>query len=313
MSEHARFLELAAAAIDFELSPTEQADLTAHLAGCEDCRRAAAGLMTDARTLRRLSDGAPAERVRVHVLSAAPRRRASPFVALAAAAAIVVAALGGLTAGAVVRTTHQDPAATVPAWTRLAAGDGFPAGDGPSTILGAAAVPGVGSVDLVAVGTGAGDGRVWIWAAGHDWSRVADASGLDRAHPVAVAAVGSRLVAVGQRTSESGGVTAAAWSSSDARTWTRCDLAGSTGLFAVAASPARVVVGGAGRADAGLPIWSSSDGLAWVRAMQSTPYTTATVTGIAVGGPGFVAVPVGRRAAHRQDRAGDPADPGPGR
>ena len=71
MDAHERFVSLAAAAIDFELSPTEAAQLNEHLARCSACRRVAGELVADARVLRRLVDGAPSERVRGAVVSAA--------------------------------------------------------------------------------------------------------------------------------------------------------------------------------------------------------------------------------------------------
>jgi anti-sigma factor RsiW len=48
---HDRFIDLAAASIDFELSPAERAELDGHLTTCAPCRSFAAALRADARAL----------------------------------------------------------------------------------------------------------------------------------------------------------------------------------------------------------------------------------------------------------------------
>jgi len=37
MTDHRRFIDLAATSIDFDLTPAERAELDAHLAACADC------------------------------------------------------------------------------------------------------------------------------------------------------------------------------------------------------------------------------------------------------------------------------------
>ena len=292
MPGHDRYLELAAAAIDFELAPAEAAALATHLAACTPCRRDAAGILEDARALRRLSDGLPSAAVRERVLSAGgttQRRRFSPLVALAAAATLVVAVIGGLSAGALLQTSREIATIPQPEWSHLVAADGFPSGDGQSGILDLTGVTDMAGVHLVAVGTGRGDGRVWVSQDGQAWTRE-DTSGLAAARPVAVASAAGRLIAAGYAV-VGGDSVATAWVSTDARTWQATSFPGSTGLAAVAASPARIVVAGAGRSGRQLPIWMSRDGgRSWTRGSQTTPYTRASVAGIAVGGPGFVAV-----------------------
>jgi hypothetical protein len=54
MKAHAPFLELAATAIDFDLTEAEQAALDAHVASCTACRRAVAALHVDAIDIARL-------------------------------------------------------------------------------------------------------------------------------------------------------------------------------------------------------------------------------------------------------------------
>ncbi len=51
MTDHRRFIDLAASSIDFDLSPAEQAELDAHLTSCADCREAAAAYRADALAL----------------------------------------------------------------------------------------------------------------------------------------------------------------------------------------------------------------------------------------------------------------------
>jgi hypothetical protein len=289
---HDRYLELAATALDFELAPAESATLAAHLAACARCRREAAEILGDARALRRLSDGVPSPIVRERVLAKdGPRRRhgLSPLTALAAAAAIVLAVVGGLSAGAFLQASRDDATAAKPDWSRVVPAAGFPAGPGSSGILAIASVPGMGGVHLVAIGNGAGDGRVWTSPDGVAWTRE-PSTGLEAARPFAVGAQASRLIAVGNEV-VGGDSVATAWISTDSRRWDAMRFGGSTGLTAVAASPARIIVAGSARSGGGLPIWSSRDGgRTWQQADQTTPYTRANVSGVALGGPGFVAV-----------------------
>lgn len=299
MAEHEPFASLAAASIDFELSPTEASRLSEHLAHCSACRRVASELAADARALRRLADGAPSERVRTTVLSTAmgrARPRHRPLALLAAALVVVLAVAGGMSVGSYLLAIRgpSDGTRSTPDWTRLAAGSGFPSGEGPSEVLGLAATPGVPGVGLIAVGTGATGGRVWLSPDGRSWTPVADSPALARARLQAVAAAGDRIVVAGSRVDALGDPIAATWLSPDGVSWTRTDLPGSTGLLAIAASPSRIVVAGSPRAgaapgDPGAPIWASSDGSHWLP-LDAAPFAGATVTGLTVGGPGFVAV-----------------------
>ncbi len=300
MSVHDRCIELAAASIDFELTGAEAAEMSEHLASCGPCRTTAGALMADARALRRLAYGMPRERVRRQVVGAAAsgrRRRAGVLTLLAAAIAVILAVAGGVSVGALLRTDRQVALPTTPAWMRLAARDGFPAGDGTSAILGLAPAPGLDDPTLVAVGTGATGGRVWLSSDGRSWSALPDSAAFARGRPEAVASTGTRIVAVGSSIDEQGDPRATVWTSTDGRRWTRSQLAGSTGLLAVAASPARIVVAGSPRSGSGAPIWSSSDGVSWEPTVDATPFTACTVTGLAVGGPGFVAVGYDDRGA----------------
>ena len=116
MIGHDRALELAAAAIDFGLSPADDAALTDHLAGCEPCRQTADALRTDAAAIAALDhEAAPADlrdRIMASVVvvpddqphAEAPSepskvvrfpRRLPPVAYLATAAAVIVAVVTG--------------------------------------------------------------------------------------------------------------------------------------------------------------------------------------------------------------------------
>ena len=94
MTTHDDFLELAAAAIDFELSPSERAALDGHLAECVACRRRVVGLEADQRAIRALPKleltPATAATIRGRVLSRRqPDRSTLRMLAIAAALAIL--------------------------------------------------------------------------------------------------------------------------------------------------------------------------------------------------------------------------------
>ena len=116
MIGHERALELAAAAVDFGLSPADATALTDHLAGCAPCRETAAALRADAEAIAALEhEDAPAD-LRDRILAAVavatdeqPQDEAPPEPSkivrfprslprpayLAAAAAVVVAVVSG--------------------------------------------------------------------------------------------------------------------------------------------------------------------------------------------------------------------------
>ena len=108
---HDEFLELAAAAIDFELSRDERAALDQHLAGCSACRHRVAGFAADQTAIARLPRyvlgpaAATAVRGRITRRSSTPR----PTLRLMAAAAIVaLLALAALAVGAQVIRRDRD-------------------------------------------------------------------------------------------------------------------------------------------------------------------------------------------------------------
>ena len=75
MIGHKRALELSAAAFDFDLSPDDDAALTAHLETCESCRAIGEGLRADAVALVGLErTDAPGD-LRARILDAEADRR----------------------------------------------------------------------------------------------------------------------------------------------------------------------------------------------------------------------------------------------
>ena len=109
---HDQYLELAAAAIDFDLSPAERADLAAHLAECTACRRRIAALEADQREIRRLPafvlEPATAEAIRDRALGRRVRPAASSLRLLAIAAVLAVLTIATLAVGAELLRRQRD-------------------------------------------------------------------------------------------------------------------------------------------------------------------------------------------------------------
>ena len=101
MTTHARAELLTAAAIDFGLTPAEQAEIADHLATCRACRALAAGYRTDASGLRGIAHAEPPARVRTAVLRAVarpPTRIIGPWKLFMAAALLLTALMGAAAA-----------------------------------------------------------------------------------------------------------------------------------------------------------------------------------------------------------------------
>jgi len=104
MTDHRRFIDLAATSIDFDLTPAERAELDAHLAACADCGETARGYRADALALLALPalqlapdrSSVILERIAGRRRSAAPRIR----MLLVAALLALLAASVALTVGA---------------------------------------------------------------------------------------------------------------------------------------------------------------------------------------------------------------------
>ena len=120
MTDHARARELAAAALDFELSAEDRAELRDHLAGCAQCHVFNDGLVADAQAMSGLPAEDAPDALRSRIVDGEPApadspapspatttaRRPTPFLpkryrgpaALVASAAVVVALIGGMLA-----------------------------------------------------------------------------------------------------------------------------------------------------------------------------------------------------------------------
>ena len=106
MTEHERILELAVAALDFELPSRQRALVDAHLATCPICRQAVDEIRRDAERLRGLPAGDAPDRVAQAVAQAAHGRRVATnrrftLVLVMAAMLLAVIAAGSLAVGAI--------------------------------------------------------------------------------------------------------------------------------------------------------------------------------------------------------------------
>lgn len=291
---HLRSLELAALAIDFDLTPGESDELAAHLATCPACARRVAGLRADARSLALPLDVVPSVRVDRAVYAAIARRPVRPqraWLLAAAAALLVLALLGALAMGAYLlrpRDTLPDtvvPSPTVPLALASPRPDGSPAASLEPVLVGESWQ----GVDLPA--SDVGDG--WI--------------GLMEA----VTATDSAFVAVGRPVCVNGdpdptGCHASVWTASAGQHWTRVpDQPGlemsfgaapsgpETGLFDVASGPAGLVAIGYDAQGPG--VWHSLDGQTWERVnvafgSPSVGASSIRIAAVAGGPRGYVIV-----------------------
>jgi hypothetical protein len=281
---HQRFRELAATAIDFSLSPAEEAALNAHLAECVPCRRHAAVLAADATRLRSLERLEAPSGLRQRAV-ARERRRTTRPVALLAAAALTLA-LGGavLSSGGSLPWLSSRPTAIAPAPS------GAPVSPAPSPATNSQ----VPTLPLA-------------MAPELAWSGIGDQPAFHAPFGVmeAVASGKGRLVGVGDGCAVSLSTChAAVWTSDDhGRTWARVpdgpvfDVGSytpgrrgemtdviSTGAGFIGVG--RALVGGVRRA----AVWTSPDGLTWDRVPDGAGFRFGTMEAIVAGGPGFVAV-----------------------
>lgn len=113
MTDHRRWLELAALRPAFATSPAEVADLEAHLATCDACARQAAAFRADLGLVARLEVPAASARLRERVRDAAIAGDASGAagnLATIAAVGLLAAALLGATLGVgTFLARHDDP------------------------------------------------------------------------------------------------------------------------------------------------------------------------------------------------------------
>ncbi len=253
---HERTLELAASAIDFDLTSAESVDLEAHLATCTSCGRDAAGLRADALAIRPPVTLMPSQRVDDAVRREIARGGARPqrFLLLAATALILLGLLAAVAVGAALLRTQETLPMTVVPTDRAAVADPVP---NASPTLGESwrtlDVPGGSSGRLIEAVTIAGAGLVGVgrggcdtdaakdptacfgaaWTAGADWSitAVPDQDGLrvGLSNPTSgpekgiydVAFGPNGIVAVGYPLDPDVVGRPGIWRSPDGRTWQR--------------------------------------------------------------------------------------------
>ncbi|HTK43891.1 MAG TPA: hypothetical protein VL749_00870, partial [Patescibacteria group bacterium] len=102
MPDHERFLELAAASIDFQLTPAESTELEQHVATCADCGRTVHAMREDARAIAASPVRVMArDRSQALLAGALARRPPTANLRLALLAAVLaLVAIGGLSIGA---------------------------------------------------------------------------------------------------------------------------------------------------------------------------------------------------------------------
>jgi len=307
-TEHRDYLQLAAAAIDFELSATERERLEEHLAACHACQRRAAGLRSDARAIAALPRFvlAPAGVERLRPGRPRPVRLGLPTLRLVAVAGLIaLLAMAALSVGAeLVRreldrrlvNVPTDPIPPVlepsqspeprPSLTpRPALGVEWRSVGEPAEFANAAigALAPTGTGGLVAVGCierTAGEcdaGVVWVSIDGREWSaaRALPIQAGESVYRMSAVASRDRLV-VGGTIERDGQFHAAFWSSVDAVTWTRAPddpSFDSAQVVQIVETDEGLVAIGSGlfSAPAGFKAWASTDGTTWTPAASPTP------------------------------------------
>lgn len=256
---HERTLELAASAIDFDLTGAEAVELDAHLSACLHCVRDAAAIRADAIAIRAPVGLLPSRRVDDAVYWEIAQRGARPqrLLLLAAAALLLVALLGGAAVGAfllrgwqtlptTVIPTPTAPVAVVdprPETSPVVVGEtwgtiAIPASDVGTGWIGRMEAVTVTDSGFVAVGRPVCvpqndptkcHASVWTAASGEGWTRAPDQPGLEvgRGSPSGpqpglfdVATGPAGLVAIGYAFDDDLGGPRI-WQSQDGRTWQR--------------------------------------------------------------------------------------------
>lgn len=151
---HDEFLELAAAAIDFELTEVEREALAGHLAGCIPCRRRVTGLEADQRAVAQLPPFvlAPAtvDQVRGRIQrTGRPARPPLRMVAIAAALALLAVAAFAVGSELLRRQADRDLTVVPPTTGPIVAPSSSP---GPKATPGPGVLAGGTVVDVVVTG-----------------------------------------------------------------------------------------------------------------------------------------------------------------
>lgn len=110
MNDHRHYLELAAASLDFELTPAERSTLENHISGCVACQRRVAALRGDADTIAHLTAFHLAESRADEILAAALRRegrRVSMQLVLIAAVVALLAGAAALIGAELLRQSRE--------------------------------------------------------------------------------------------------------------------------------------------------------------------------------------------------------------
>lgn len=291
MTSHATFLELAAAALDFELSSNDRARLERHLAECAACARSASAYRPDGLLVASTKVPPLPERRAAQILDTAirPEPGVSALRLLVVIALMSLLLVGGVIAGS--RLLHSVPNPFVPPPIALES----PGPSGSPTSPDATATP---SPSPIAARLGD------TWTLGQVPSTSDTIS--------AVTSWGRGFVAVGiscpDYTTQSQGE-GVVWTSQNGVTWTRapsqeattfgCWIAmsgPSAGMLDVAAgTPGIVIVGYATRTSPQpavlLPTaWFSTDGVTWTRTTLENSSQLFRVNAVAWDGARFVAV-----------------------
>ncbi len=307
-AEHERCLDLAAASIDFQLSPEEQQVLRSHLAICDSCSLTVRGMRDDATRLAAAPHPAAPAAVRDAVFGAATRRSGPrsglrwPLIATALALTLLA---GAYVAGAMVDRFRGpvQPAPTLPTTVVRTSPAPLPStasnlragwqdlGDLGDAFGGRSVVSIMAGPDgrLVAFGLerSTADPLVWVSDDGVTWEAVAQPSGVfGGSVPTSGALGGAGMLVVASDISVEAGQQRAIWGSADGRTWSRSPdasaLLGTTREdLTMTAGPAGIIVW----APSG-KVWVSSDGRKW----DAGSIGQQGITDMTVDGDRFIAV-----------------------
>ena len=250
--DHERSLELAALALDFELTRAESAELEAHLAGCPACARRAAALRGDAVALGRPLTLLPSGRVDAAIAAEIAGRRAGAgpqrLVLVAATALLALALLGAAAVGAyLLRNVTTPPITDVtlvtppvidsprPDASLVAIGGTWGTIDFAPGSGGSIEAVALSGVDLIGVGGGecipAGGpptqcyAGAWTGALGGPWVRVPDQPDLEIGAAVGTSAPAARIIDVATRPGSTMAIgyaddgRARVWRTTDGQTW----------------------------------------------------------------------------------------------
>ena len=236
MTDHRRVLDLAAAALDWDLTSAEQDEITTHLATCASCRHADAIQHRQAVAFRSFTYAETPVAVRRAVLAAAAtdtRRDWRPSWTLLAAAALIVLAAAGAAVGSYLLEREREARTDLsiapipsPMTANQLARLRWTATPEMAAEFGDAAVSTVvaGPTGLVAFGqarTSLGT-LVWVSPDGRAWESIQQPSdAFGGGVPTHVVSGGPGYIAIGWDISIESGTRRAVWTSADGRTWGR--------------------------------------------------------------------------------------------